>query len=125
MKVSDNNKLAIHVVLSINNYDEHNKVINNTDKTKQEIENNIFCVGYEVGTKSLGEMVKTECRLGRENWQVLGFICICPVFSVYCSRRILLNWARYKLYEWEDEKTRTGSKGIFQFQAQDHYDTYI
>lgn len=44
-----------------------NKVINNTDKTKQEIENNIFYVGYEVGTKSLGETVKTECRLGREN----------------------------------------------------------
>ena len=81
MKVSDNNKLAIHVALSINNYGEHNKVINNTDKTKQEIENNIFCVGYEVGTKSLGETVKTECRLGRENWQVFGFICICPFFQ--------------------------------------------
>lgn len=67
--------------LSIINYGEHNKVINNTDKTKQEIENNIFCVGDEVGTKSSGETVKTECRLGRENWQVLGFICFCPFFQ--------------------------------------------
>ena len=126
LKVSDNNKLAIHVALSINNYGEHNKVINNTDKTKQEIENNIFCVGYEVGTKSLGETVKMECRLGEKTdrfWFLFVYL-----FSVYCSlrgRRILVNWARYKLYEWEEEKTRTGSKGIFQFQSQDRYDTYI
>ena len=77
MKVSDNNKLAIHVALSINNYGEHNKVINNTDKTKQEIENNIFYVGYEVGTKSSGETVKTKCRLGRETgrfWVLFVFV---------------------------------------------------